>query len=56
MKLVEKIEIQFVDTQSLLFGFDLSSQKSQLDLAKTAINELKASNPEKRTSKDGLKN
>ena len=50
MKPVEKIEIQLVDTQSLLFGFDLSSQKSQLDLAKIAVNELKVSNPEKRTS------
>jgi len=56
VKPVEKIEIQLVDTQSLLFGFDLSSQKSQLDLAKIAVNELKVSNPEKRTSKESLQN
>jgi len=50
MNIVNKIETQFVETQSVLFGFDLSSRHKELDLAKLAVKELQISHPEKRTS------
>lgn len=50
MNIINKIETQFVETQSVLFGFDLSSRHKELDLAKLAVKELQMSHPEKRTS------
>lgn len=50
MKLIDKIEVQLVDTQSVLFCFDLSSKTKELNLARVAVQELQKSNPEKRTS------
>ncbi len=50
MKLVQKIEVQLVDTQSVLFCFDLSTKSIEMNLARLGVIELQISNPEKRTS------
>jgi hypothetical protein len=50
MKIVDKIDTQFVDSQSVFFGFDLSSRRQELDLAKLGVQELQISHPENRTS------
>ena len=50
MKIVDKIDTQFVDSQSVFFGFDLSSRQQELNLAKLGVQELQISYPEKRTS------
>lgn len=49
-KLVDKIELQLVEAQSVLFGFDLSSKPAELDLAREAVRELQVSHPDPRTS------
>lgn len=49
-RLADKIETQWVDTQSVLFAFDLSSQAAVLNLAREAVAELQQSHPERRTS------
>ena len=50
VRLVEKIQTQLVDTQSVLFAFDLSTQPAALDLAREAVRELQLSHPERRSS------
>ncbi|WP_394385938.1 hypothetical protein [Roseateles sp. BYS87W] len=50
MRLVDKIQTQLVDTQSVLFAFDLSAQRAALDLAREAVRELQQLHPERRTS------
>ena len=50
MKIVDKIEPLLITTQLPIFGFDISSKTEELTYALKAIEELKLSNPEKRTS------
>lgn len=50
VKPVDKIELQLVETQSVLFGFDLGANRPELELARTGVQELQAAHPEHRTS------
>ena len=50
MKIVDKIEALLIPTHLPIFGFDISTKSNELKSALIAIEEIKLSNPEKRTS------
>jgi len=49
-KILKNIEPQLVECSLPIFGFDLSSREYELNMARAAIEEMKVSHPDPRTS------